>query len=269
MSASATLMPATVGPFDAAVSALLAQRPDAVVLVEGAGRVDGASAAFPGRVLSLPMADRAIAGVAVGLAIGGRSVLVDLADTDRLAALHEVIADAAALRAPVVWRCPPGRRPALDALVGIPGLRVIVAPSADAEAGWLLNLRGPAVLVVPAASGAADVGACASLREGGHLVLAAIGEGVAAALAAADRLAGEGIEATVLAVADLTDAEVGAALRRTGRMVVVVPPGEEALGRRLGRVGLDAAFYHLESPLTVAPAVVADVVAAARSAIHD
>jgi pyruvate dehydrogenase E1 component beta subunit len=145
-------------------------------------------------------------------------------------------------------------------LAGIPGLSVVV-PSTPADAAGLLVAAlaepGPVVFLehklladywldylggssrttvafdVPEAGARGPVpdpvvpvplGSAAVRRDGADLALVSLGVGVHRCLEAADRLAGEGVEAAVLdlrSVAPLDRAAVAGLARRTGRVLVV------------------------------------------------
>lgn len=264
-------------------STLLSERirsgSDLLLLREGSGASDVVAAAWPDRVVDLPMSDRATAAVAVGAAQAGRAVVVEVADAGRLPALAEVLTEACAMaRASeggltLVWRAPwrvvPGPG-VLDLLAGVEGLVVAVARDgarAAALLGQLLDGRRPAVLL-EAVDEARVEGDGPSLRAGAHAVILAPGA-VGPALEAAAVLAGEGIEAEVLdpgVVAPL-DPTLGDHVVRAGRLVVAVPAGEAAFGRRLLQLGLDRAFLYLEAPPVVVTAEAAQIAAAVRAAV--
>lgn len=245
------------------------------------------------RVIEVPVADHGALGLAMGMALAGKRPIVELSGTSRLLAVAEVLAEAAALASsefgcPILVRVPMGHeagprvdRAVADALAGIEGLTVAV-PSSPAQAAGLIRAacraRGPVVLLEPrslyaqrgsAGEGHWPLGAAKVLREGSHVTLAAWGAGVEAALAAAETLAAEGIEADVIDVVSLSPADaalIGGRVRATGRLVVV--SGGDAVGDRLVRVALVEAFEFLEAPPSVAGADVASVAQAARGAVH-
>jgi pyruvate/2-oxoglutarate/acetoin dehydrogenase E1 component len=246
----------------------------AVFLVEGdGGLADAAPAASVRRV---PVSDRATAGVAVGMALAGRPVVVEVADSGRLAAITEVLSEAGRFGArgalPALWWVPVGGdvgldRPCLDALVGIDGLQVWCASdTADvaALADDALASGRPTVLLVSRrleeAGGEVVAGVGRRYGSGGRLTLVAVGEAVAAARAVADGV--EGIEVVALTHLEGRGA-LGARVRASGRLVVAVPPGEESFGRRLVQECLGEAFLYLESP----PAVCAGEAAVVRGAV--
>jgi pyruvate dehydrogenase E1 component beta subunit len=260
----------------------LARDPSVIVLGEAVGRSGGVSGTTRGllerfgsdRVMDLPIADRGTLGIAVGLALGGKRPVVELSSTGRLLAMIEALAEAAAVSkgpefaCPIVVRVPCGEEagsridaPTADLLSSVDGLTVAV-PSGPAQAAALLanalTGRGPVVLLEPRAlygeRGPSDASPVALgarlLRQGAHVTLATYGSAVQATLDAATALAAEGIDADVIDLVTLSplDTEVlGAAVRRTGRLVVV-HPGEPGFAERVLRVALALAFEYLESP---------------------
>jgi pyruvate/2-oxoglutarate/acetoin dehydrogenase E1 component len=290
--------PTTAEAIRDALRAALTDDPSVVLLGEGVGRSGGAGGSsaglqneHPARVLDLPIADRANVGFALGLAIAGKRVVVELAGTGRLAALLEVLGEAGAVSAgefasTLVIRVPYGSGvPGLDAPVGrwltaLPGVRVVCPSSPAMAAGLLrqaLGRSGPTVILEPRDL-YGERGSTMQLephlrRQGQHVTLAAWGQGVEPALAAAEALAGEGIEADVLDLVSLAPLDrtlLGARVRATGRLVVV-HPDDHALARQVREVALDEAFLYLEAPLADAPASgdPTDAIArAARGAVH-
>lgn len=254
----------------AITSALL--RTDGLVFLDEARAVPGVP---EGRVLPLPVADRGAVGVAVGFGLAGRPAVVGLSSSARLLACLDRLHEAAAveLAAPVVVRVAWGFEagaavdPAvLDAVAGVPGLRVVVPRSAGrapALVAAALSRPGLTVLLEPRDPGAGvgdDGPAVAAgvevVRAGRDAVVAAWGPGVATAVRAAEALAQRGIEVCVVdlvTLAPLDEAGLGALVRATGRLVVAAPRAERGFARRVGRAALDAAFLYLEAPLGVAP----------------
>ena len=241
----------------------------------------GLLAEHPERVHLLPAADASLVGIAVGMALGGDRPVVELAGPEALPAAFGQLAQEAApvggdYRAPVVVRVPvaPGADAGLGALLAVPGLQVAVA-SCPAEAGILLEAAleaaGPVVLIEPIAAlsagpaqlDALPLGAARTLREGQYATLLAIGDGVGAALDAAQALESDGIEVDVVDLRSLAPLDldtIAARVGHTGRPLLVGVP--DAV---LPAV-LQAAFLRLESP----PEVVAadgDVLAAVQRSL--
>lgn len=273
-------------------------RVDPAVVLVGAGLISGGFGGTAAgllaefgvdRVIELPIADRGTVSMAVGLALGGRKVLVALDTPQQLLSVLDVLADAAALGAgefscPVVLRVACGGEagrfdaPVAEALGAIAGLTVAVASSADVAAGLIragLAGRGPVVIFEPRSlhgeraesSGAAvALGVGRVVRPGDHVTLLSWGAGVAAAVTAAESLAAEGTSAEVIDLVTLSPADGGLiqeSVRHTGRLVVVDPG--DGIGARLVNLALAGAFEYLESPpVAVAPG---SALAAARDAL--
>ncbi len=239
-------------------------------------------------VEAIPVADRGVLAMAVGMAIAGRPVVVELAVASRLRAVAEVLAEAGALqgemmRTGLVLRVPWGREaatldgPILTMLSGLPGVRVVSASSPGAAAALLreaIEVPGPTVLLEPRALGAGpaddvvSLGACRRVREGAHMVFLATGADVGAAEEAAGRLADEGIDAGVLDLVSLVPldrAGLGDALRACGRVVLVAPWDEAGWTRSVVGAIFVEAFYYLEAPPAAAEGVPDALVQTARS----
>jgi pyruvate dehydrogenase E1 component beta subunit len=233
------------------------------------------------RVLTLPIADRAAVATAVGMGIAGKRVIVELSSTGRLAAVAEALTEAAAIasggefRIGLVVRIPYGGhagshidRAAGDLLAAISKLQV-VCPSTPAAACGLLSAAiqadRPVVILEPrelytrrasTADTAMDLSTAVIRRPGRDVTVASWGSAVSLVLEAAEQLASRGLEAEVIDLVSLCpidEACLADSLQRTGRLVVV-PPQEDPLSRRILQVGLDQAFNYLESPLRHAPA---------------
>lgn len=235
----------------------------------------------------LPISDRATVALATGMARGGKRPVVELADASRLLAVVEALHSAAGTGdpTPMVVRVPchePGAASLSaapwSALAQIPGLSVAVAADPSAAAGLLrsaLAAPGPVVLVEPRTVYVerADIGdapqplaSARVLRQGTHVVLAAWGAGVSAAQSAAESLAAEGVEASVVdlvSASPLDTTTLGASVRAAGRLVVADGCGPTLLALQ---AGTQAGFEYLESPpLTAQPTTEALVAAAWRS----
>lgn len=286
----------TAAAIRAVLGESLEQRDDLVLIGESEGGVAGTTEGLreqfgDERVLRVPVADRAAAGLAVGLALGGRTAVVEITASGRLTALLEVLAEAASVAdggefgLPLVVRVPYGTeagdrvdRPLGDLLAGVPGLSVVCASSPATAAGLLraaLDTRRPTVILEPrvlyrdrgeVGADPLPLGTARLVREGADLTLATWGAGVQVALEAAEQVQGD-LSAEVidlLSLAPLDTATLGEHLRRTGR-IVTVHPDDDALAERVLRVGLHEAFLYLESP----PAAARDDIDAVATAARD
>ena len=210
----------------------------------------------PERVLDTPLAEVAIAGVSVGLAAQGFRPVAEIQFMGfAYATIDQLLNHAARLRhrtrgrlsCPLVLRTPMGagiRAPEHHSESGeacftnIPGLRVVIASSPRRAYGLLLAaIRDPdpvlfleptrlyrAVREEVADDGAAlPLDRCFVLREGADVTLVGWGAVIHEMLAAADRLAGEGVGAEVIDVATLVPLDAGtvlASVAKTGRCVI-------------------------------------------------
>jgi pyruvate dehydrogenase E1 component beta subunit len=248
---------------------------------------DGLLARFgPDRVLDTPLAEAGIVGLAVGLAAQGFRPVVEIQFTGFLyAALDQLANHASRLRnrtrgrltCPMVVRSPGGggiravehHSESPEAMLAhIPGLRVVV-PSSPARAYGLLlaALRSPdpVVFLEPtrlyraAREAVADDGQAMPLdrafrlREGGDLTFVAWGAMLRETLAAAERLAGEGVAAEVIDLATLKPldmATVLASVEKTGRCVIVQEaPLTAGLGAEIAARLAERGLLSLRAPV--------------------
>lgn len=226
-------------------------------------------------VWTLPVADRAMVGLAVGLAIGGRRPVVELSSTGRLPAVWEALLEAASVAAagefqvPLVVRVPYGGEAGarVDRPLGdLPeGLRVLCASTTGMVDTLTEAADGPVLLLVPRAlpRGEGAEARARVVREGTDVTVLTWGAGVGVALEAAEQ-SGASVEVVDLVSLAPLDRTVGERVRRTGR-VVVVHPEDGGLAERLLRVALHEAFLYLESP----PAAARQQVEAVAAAIAD
>jgi pyruvate dehydrogenase E1 component beta subunit len=288
-----TATTATLNAAAATRRALAAALDDGAVLVgPTVGYPGSPTEGLKGELIAVPSGDRGAVALAVGLALGGRRVVLELPSARHLAAAADELASAARLaatehRVTLVVRVPYGAElGAFDAPVGhvladIDGLAVVCPSQPGDFAGLLhtaLSAPGVTVLLEPRAL-AARRGPVGDgpvpfqprlVRDGQHVTLASWGTGVAMAEAAADTLQGDGISAMVVdlvALAPVPLEQLGDWVRATGRLVVV-HPDDDALADRIRRVGLDAAFLHLESPLARVTAEPSRIVRTARDTVH-
>lgn len=206
------------------------------------------------RVLDTPISEAAIAGMAVGAAIGGLRPVAEIMYCDFLSIALDAIANQAAklrymsagqLSIPVVIRTSAGghgyaaqHSQSLEAWVThIPGLKVVM-PGTCADARGLLKsaIRDPNPVVViehkalyqttgpmPAQETLEPIGVARVMREGTDVTLVSWSAMAGACLEAAQELAGEGIEAEVIDLRTLLPADfqtVVDSVRKTGRLVV-------------------------------------------------
>ncbi len=240
--------------------------------------------------LALPIADRAMVGIAVGMAIGGKTPIVEVSSSGRLLAMLEPLAEAASLASDgefglqMLLVCPLGDaagervdRPVLDTLASIRGLHVLCASThgmVEELEQTGLSYGAPTVLFEPRVMPAGErirheLGREAIVsRRGQHITLLAYGEGVTAALQAAHALLDDGIDATVVDLVSLAPLDVQtitAEVTATGRVVAI---GERAFCQRVLRTVTRTAFLYLESPPATAAADATAIAIAARAAVR-
>jgi len=219
---------------------------------------DGLAQRFgSGRVRDTPLSELLISGMAVGLAAQGFRPVAEIQFMGFIyPAIDQLANHASRLRSrtrgrlscPMVLRAPFGggihapehhSESAEAMLAHIPGLRVVIPSSPQRAYGLLLAaIRDPDPVVflepkrlyraqketVDDDGEALPLDRCFVLREGRDLTLLSWGAMLQETLAAADRLATDGIAAEVIDVATLKPldmATIAASVERTGRCVIV------------------------------------------------
>jgi pyruvate/2-oxoglutarate/acetoin dehydrogenase E1 component len=239
-----------------------------------------------GRVLNTPISEGAVCGVAIGAAQAGLRPVIEIMFIDFVTlALDQLVNQAAKahfmsggqLSVPLVLRTQGGagsrsgaqHSQSLEAwLAHVPGLKVVMPSCAADAAGLLMSAiadPGPVVFVEHNAlyfrrepalrkqSDAVPIGRARIVRRGDALTIVATSRMVGEALKAAERLAGEGVQAEVIDPRTLVPLDldtIAASVRRTGRAVVA----HEAVtiggfGAELAAQVADAAFECLEAPI--------------------
>jgi pyruvate dehydrogenase E1 component beta subunit len=233
----------------------------------------------PDRVRDTPLSEAAIAGAAVGAALGGLKPVVEIMFMDFTTLVMDAIVNQAAKArfmfggqrsVPMVLRTPhggglgagPQHSQCLEAwFAHVPGLKV-VCPSDPVSAYGLLRSAvqdpDPVVFVehkalyavkaeAPETLPVLPLGEAAIARSGKDVTVVAYGAAVGTALAAADRLATEGIEAEVVDLRTIQpwdERTVLDSLKRTNHLVIV-HEAVEAFGvgaeiaARIGDIGFD------------------------------
>ena len=211
----------------------------------------------PDRVRDTPLAESMIAGLAIGMAIEGLKPVAEFQFMGFIyPALDQIINHAARIRnrtrgkmhCPVVFRTPYGcgiRAPehhseSTEALFAhIPGLRVVMPSSPVRAYGLLLasiRNKDPVIFLepsrlyrwakqeVPDNGEALPLDVCFTLRVGDDVTLVTWGSLVKETLAAAEKLAGEGISAEVIDLATIKPLDMEtilASVEKTGRCVII------------------------------------------------
>lgn len=238
------------------------------------------------RVRDTPISEAAIAGCAIGAALTGSRPVAEFQFSDFMAiAMDQIVNQGAKIRfmfggkaeVPVVFRAPLGsgtgaaaqHSQSLEAwFAHVPGLKVVL-PSTPADAKGLLSaaIRDPNPVIflehkvlyrqkglVPQGDWQIALGQADVKRSGKDLTIIALSIMVPRALAAAERLAQEGIEAEVIdprTLRPLDEETLVASVAKTGRALIV----HEAVltggfgGEIAARLAASRAFYYLDAPI--------------------
>jgi pyruvate/2-oxoglutarate/acetoin dehydrogenase E1 component len=239
----------------------------------------------PERVRDTPISEEAIAGLACGAAVTGTRPVAEIMYVDFTAmAMDPIVNQAAKLnymfggkaRVPMVIRAQQGagrgnaaqHSQSLEAwFVHVPGLKV-VTPSFPYDAKGLLKASirddNPVIFlehkalyqtrgVVPEEDYLVPLGVADVKREGKHVTIVGVHTMVHRALAAADRLAAEGIEVEVIDPRTLVPLDVETIVRsvkKTKRVIVAHEAVERGgVGGEIAMQIIDNAFDYLDAPI--------------------
>ena len=237
------------------------------------------------RVINTPISEAAICGVAIGAAQSGRRPVLEIMFIDFITlALDQLVNQAAKahfmsggqLTVPLVLRTQGGagqrggaqHSQSLEGwLTHIPGLKVVM-PSRAADVRGLLASSiadpNPVVFVenktlyfrrdeAPDDPEPVPIGRAQTLRDGDDVTIVALSRLVSEALAAADRLAEEGVEAEVIDPRTLVPLDLDTiveSVRRTNRLVVAHEAVEHGgFGAEIAAAIQAAAFDDLDAPI--------------------
>ena len=249
------------------------------------GITKGLVKAFPDRVLDTPISEMALIGTAVGAAATGLRPVAELMFIDFIGVcLDPLLNQAAKLRSmfggkarvPLTVRTLTGAGMQAAAqhsqslywiTAGIPGLKTVIPSNAkDAKGLLLAAIRDDDPVIfcepkgilndsceVPEDDYEVPLGTATVVREGGDLTIVGMGATVKLGLAAAERLAKDGVEAEVVdlrSLAPLDEDTILASLEKTGRLVVV----DEATPRcgiasDIAALCVDRGFDFLNAPV--------------------
>jgi 2-oxoisovalerate dehydrogenase E1 component len=240
----------------------------------------------PERVIESPISEAVIAGAATGAAIFGRRPVAEIMFANLLALCADELHNQAGkfhylsgdqISVPMVIRTAAWMRVVsgphhcglLDAwLMNSPGLKV-VAPATPADAKGLLtaSMRDPNPVVflehsalyfgeegpVPEGEYIVPLGVADVKRPGRDVTVVTYGALVREALAAAEALAGEGLDVEVLdlrTLKPLDEAAILASVRKTGRVVVAYEGIKTAgVGAEVAALIAEQAVEYLEAPV--------------------
>ena len=239
----------------------------------------------PDRVRDGPLCEAATTGFGIGLAISGRTTIVEIEFLDFITLALDAMVNQAAkmryffggqLKVPLILRAPVVNRLGLGAqhsqsleawLMHVPGLRVL-APSngADAKGLMLTAIRdaNPCVFVehvrlypskcaVEEEDQPIPLGTLRVAREGAAVTLATYSGMVKPCLDAAETLAKEGIECEVLdlrSLAPLDREGICASVQKTGRLVIAHEAVKTCgVGAEIAQTAVEGAFDYLKAPI--------------------
>jgi pyruvate dehydrogenase E1 component beta subunit len=263
------------------------------VIGEDVGQYEGAFKVTRGllrefgerRVVDTPISEAGFMGIAIGAAMTGLRPVVEMMTVNfSIVAMDQIVNNAAKVRymfggqvaCPLVVRMPGGAGHQLAAqhshsleawYTHVPGLKV-VTPATPGDAKGLLKtairdddpvifLESEGLYAKKGPVGGPDdlvpLGRAAVRRRGGDCTIVAISRMVWIALAAAEALAGEGIECEVIDPRTLRPLDMetlAASVRRTSRAVIVEEGWPECgVGANLAARLYESCFDHLDAPV--------------------
>lgn len=240
----------------------------------------------PGRVMDTPLAESSIIGVAIGASLNGLLPIAEIQFADFiLPAVNQLISEAAKLRyrsagdftCPITVRAPYGggirgglyHSQCLEALFAhVPGLKV-VCPSTPYDYKGLLKaaIRDPDPVLffehkktyhmlrgeVPDRDYTVPIGKAEVRRRGDDLTVFSYGLAAHYTMEAAERLAGEGIQATVVdlrTIQPLDRATIIDEAKATGKILIVHEDNlTGGVGAEIAATIAQAAFAYLDAPI--------------------
>ena len=238
------------------------------------------------RIRDTPLSESGFVGAGIGAALGGMRPIVEIMTVNfSLLALDQIVNNAATLRhmsggqlsVPIVIRMATGAGRQLAAqhshsfecwYAHVPGIRV-VAPATVADARGMLGtaLLEPDPVIIfehatlyneegeVAAEGnlAVDIDSAAVRRSGRDATIITYGGSLKKALAAAEKLAGDGIDCEVIdlrTLRPLDDRTIMASVVKTHRAVIVDEGWRSgSLSAEISARIMEHAFYDLEAPV--------------------
>jgi pyruvate/2-oxoglutarate/acetoin dehydrogenase E1 component len=238
------------------------------------------------RVRDTPISEQAIAGAATGAALTGMRPVAEIMFMDFIALAMEQLANQAAkihfmfggkAEVPMVLRTPAGagtgaaeqHSQSLEAwFVHVPGLKVVMPSTPYDAKGLLLSAirdDNPVIFVehkllystkgpVPEEEYTIPLGVADVKREGGDVTVVATSVMVKRALAAAEKLAQEGIEVEVVdprTLKPLDTETITQSVTKTGRFIIVhEAPKTGGFGAEVSaRITEGESFFYLEAPV--------------------
>ncbi|WP_413362574.1 alpha-ketoacid dehydrogenase subunit beta [Lysinibacillus sp. 3P01SB] len=238
------------------------------------------------RVLDTPLAESAIAGVAIGAAMYGMRPIAEMQFADFIMpAVNQIVSEAAKIRyrsnndwsCPLVVRAPFGggihgalyHSQSVEALfAGTPGLKIVI-PSTPYDAKGLLKAairdEDPVLFFehkrayrlvkgeVPLDDYTLPIGKADVKREGDDITVITYGLAVHFALQAAERLAADGIEAHILdlrTVYPLDQEAIIEAASKTGKVLLVTEDNKEgSIMSEVAAIIAEHCLFELDAPI--------------------
>ncbi|MEK3766271.1 MULTISPECIES: alpha-ketoacid dehydrogenase subunit beta [unclassified Solibacillus] len=238
------------------------------------------------RVLDTPLAESAIAGVAIGAAMYGMRPIAEMQFADFIMpAVNQIVSEAAKIRyrsnndwsCPLVVRAPFGggihgalyHSQSVEAMfAGTPGLKIVI-PSTPYDAKGLLKaaIRDPDPVLffehkrayrlikgeVPADDYTLPIGKADVKREGDDVTVITYGLAVHFALQAAERLAKDGIETHILdlrTVYPLDQEAIIEAAKKTGKILLVTEDNKEgSIMSEVAAIIAEHCLFDLDAPI--------------------
>jgi pyruvate dehydrogenase E1 component beta subunit len=239
-----------------------------------------------GRVIDTPITEYGFAGIGTGAAMGGlRPVIEFMTFNFAMQAIDHIINSAAKtnymsggqMRCPIVFRGPNGAAARVGAqhsqnyapwYASVPGL-IVICPYDAADAKGLLKAaircEDPVVFLenellygrtfeVPALDDhVLPIGKARIMREGSDVTIVSYSIGVGMALEAAEKLAGEGIDAEVIdlrTIRPLDKATVLASLAKTNRLIMAEEGWPTcSVGSEIIAICMEEGFDDLDAPV--------------------
>lgn len=240
----------------------------------------------PRRVIDTPITEYGFAGIGTGAAMGGlRPVIEFMTFNFAMQAIDHIINSAAKtnymsggqMRCPIVFRGPNGAAARVGAqhsqnyapwYASVPGL-IVISPYDAADAKGLLKAaircEDPVVFLenelmygrsfeVPAVDDyVLPIGKARIVREGGDVTIISYSIGVGFALEAAEKLAGQGINAEVIdlrTIRPLDKATVLASLAKTNRLVIAEEGWATcSISSEIAAICMEEGFDDLDAPV--------------------
>jgi pyruvate dehydrogenase E1 component beta subunit len=240
----------------------------------------------PRRVIDTPITEYGFAGIGSGAAMGGlRPVIEFMTFNFAMQAIDHIINSAAKtnymsggqMRCPIVFRGPNGAASRVGAqhsqnygpwYASVPGL-IVISPYDAADAKGLLKAairsEDPVVFLenellygrsfeVPAVDDyVLPIGKARIMREGSDITIVSYSIGISLALDAAEKLAGEGVDAEVIDLRTLRPLDkdtVLASLKKTNRLVFAEEGWPAcSIGSEIAAICMEEGFDDLDAPV--------------------